>query len=55
MSVLGTKLHLPSPRSRLAQRARIADQLNVGRVVADLIEPERSRNPVAGIGNHAAD
>jgi LuxR family transcriptional regulator, maltose regulon positive regulatory protein len=28
--VLGTKLHLPSPRRRLVQRARITDQLNVG-------------------------
>ena len=28
--MLGTKLHLPSPRRRLVQRARITDQLNVG-------------------------
>ena len=27
MSVLGTKLHLPSPRRRLVQRARLIDQL----------------------------
>ena len=30
MSVLGTKLHLPAPRRRLVQRARITDQLRVG-------------------------
>ncbi len=30
MSLLGTKLHLPSPRRRLVQRAGITDQLNVG-------------------------
>jgi LuxR family transcriptional regulator, maltose regulon positive regulatory protein len=30
MSVLGTKLHLPSPRRRLVSRARITDQLRVG-------------------------
>jgi LuxR family transcriptional regulator, maltose regulon positive regulatory protein len=30
MSVLSTKLHLPSPRRRLVQRARITDQLRVG-------------------------
>ena len=30
MSVLGTKLRLPSPRRRLVQRARIADQLHAG-------------------------
>jgi ATP/maltotriose-dependent transcriptional regulator MalT len=30
MSVLGTKLHLPSPRRRLVQRARITDQLDLG-------------------------
>ena len=30
MSVLGAKLHLPSLRRRLVQRARITDQLNVG-------------------------
>ena len=30
MSVLGTKLHLPSPRHRLVQRARLTDQLRVG-------------------------
>ncbi len=30
MSVLGTKLHLPSPRRRLVPRARITDQLRVG-------------------------
>jgi LuxR family maltose regulon positive regulatory protein len=30
MSVLGTKLHLPSPRRRMVQRARITDQLRVG-------------------------
>jgi LuxR family maltose regulon positive regulatory protein len=29
MSVLGTKLHLPSPRRRLVQRARITDRLRV--------------------------
>ena len=28
--MLGTKLHLPSPRRRLVQRARITGQLNVG-------------------------
>ncbi len=28
MSVLGTKLHLPSPRRRLVQRARLIDQLH---------------------------
>ena len=27
MSVLGTKLHLPSPRRRLVQRARLIDQM----------------------------
>ena len=27
MPVLGTKLHLPSPRRRLVQRARLTDQL----------------------------
>ncbi len=27
MSVLGTKLHLPSPRHRLVQRARLSDQM----------------------------
>ena len=30
MSVLGTKLQLPTPRRRLVQRARITDQLNLG-------------------------
>src|SRR5947209_6954306 len=30
MAVLGTKLHLPSPRRRLVARARITDQLRVG-------------------------
>jgi hypothetical protein len=30
MSVLGTKLRLPSPRRRLVQRGRIIDQLRVG-------------------------
>ncbi len=30
MSVLGTKLHLPSPRRRLVQRARITDRLPAG-------------------------
>jgi ATP/maltotriose-dependent transcriptional regulator MalT len=30
MSVLGTKLHLPSPRRRLVSRARITDRLCVG-------------------------
>ena len=30
MSVLGTKLHLPSPRRRLVQRARLTDQLRAG-------------------------
>jgi ATP/maltotriose-dependent transcriptional regulator MalT len=30
VSVLGTKLHLPSPRRRLVSRARIIDQLRVG-------------------------
>lgn len=30
MTVLGTKLHLPSPRRRLVQRARITDQLRAG-------------------------
>ncbi len=30
MAVLGTKLHLPSPRRRLVSRARITDQLRVG-------------------------
>ncbi len=30
MSVLGTKLHLPSPRRRLVSRARLTDQLRVG-------------------------
>ncbi|MDQ6716253.1 MAG: AAA family ATPase, partial [Actinomycetota bacterium] len=29
MSVLGTKLHLPSPRRRLVQRARLTDRLRV--------------------------
>ena len=29
MSVLGTKLHLPSPRHRLVQRARLTDQMRV--------------------------
>jgi hypothetical protein len=29
MPVLGTKLHLPSPRRRLVQRARLIDQLHV--------------------------
>jgi LuxR family transcriptional regulator, maltose regulon positive regulatory protein len=29
MSVLGTKLHLPSPRLRLVQRARLTDRLRV--------------------------
>jgi LuxR family maltose regulon positive regulatory protein len=29
MSVLGTKLHLPSPRHRLVQRARLTDQIRV--------------------------
>jgi LuxR family maltose regulon positive regulatory protein len=27
MSVLGTKLHLPSPRRRLVQRSRLIDQM----------------------------
>jgi len=30
MPVLGTKLHLPSPRRRLVQRARLTDQLRAG-------------------------
>ena len=30
MAVLGTKLHLPSPRRRLVSRARITDRLRVG-------------------------
>ena len=30
MAVLGTKLHLPSPRRRLVARARITDRLRVG-------------------------
>jgi LuxR family transcriptional regulator, maltose regulon positive regulatory protein len=30
MAVLGTKLHLPSPRRRLVARARIIDELRVG-------------------------
>jgi LuxR family maltose regulon positive regulatory protein len=30
MSVVGTKLHLPSPRRRLVQRDRITDQLRLG-------------------------
>jgi LuxR family maltose regulon positive regulatory protein len=30
MSVLGTKLHMPSPRRRLVQRARISDRLRTG-------------------------
>ena len=30
MAVLGTKLHLPSPRRQLVSRARITDQLRVG-------------------------
>jgi LuxR family maltose regulon positive regulatory protein len=30
MSVLGTKVHLPSPRRQLVSRARITDQLRVG-------------------------
>ena len=30
MPVLGTKLHLPSPRRRLVQRARLTDQLDAG-------------------------
>ena len=30
MSVLGTKLHLPSPRRRLVRRARITDRLREG-------------------------
>src|SRR4051794_25185977 len=29
MPVLGTKLHLPSPRRRLVQRARLIDRLRV--------------------------
>ena len=29
MSVLGTKLHLPSPRHRLVERARLTDQMRV--------------------------
>lgn len=32
MSVLGTKLHPPSPRRRLVQRARITDQLRAGAI-----------------------
>ncbi len=30
MSVLGTKLHLPSPRHRLVQRVRLTDQVRAG-------------------------
>ena len=30
MPVLGTKLHLPSPRRRLVQRARLTDHLDAG-------------------------
>jgi hypothetical protein len=39
MSVLATKLHLPSPRRRLVQRDRITDQLRL-----------RGRSAAAGPG-----